>query len=36
MLEAIEATLEKGIKTGDIGGHSTMYEVVEEILNQLQ
>lgn len=36
VLEAIEATLEKGIKTGDIGGHSTMYEVVEEILNQLQ
>lgn len=36
VLEAIEATLEKGIKTSDIGGHSTMYEVVEEILNQLQ
>ncbi|AWE09269.1 tartrate dehydrogenase [Lysinibacillus sp. 2017] len=35
MMDAIEATLEKGIKTGDIGGSSTMEEVVTEILKQL-
>ena len=35
VLQAIESTLEKGIKTGDIGGHSTMNEVLEEVLRQL-
>ena len=35
IMDAIEETLEKGIKTGDIGGSSTMEEVVTEILKQL-
>lgn len=35
VMTAIEATLEKGIKTADIGGSATINEVVEEILQQL-
>ena len=35
VMTAIEATLEKGIKTADIGGCATMNEVVEGILQQL-
>ena len=35
VMMAIEATLEKGIKTADIGGSATMNEVVEGILQQL-
>ena len=35
LLDAIEATLEQGIKTGDLGGTSTMDEVVETILHKI-
>lgn len=36
VMSAIEATLEKGVKTADIGGNATMKEVVAEILHQLK
>ena len=36
LLEAIEATLESGIKTPDLGGTSKMDDVVQEVINQLK
>lgn len=36
LLQAIELTLEKGIKTPDIGGTNKMDDVVSEIINQLK
>lgn len=36
LLNAIEQTLESGIKTPDLGGRSTTFEVIDEVLNNIE